>query len=225
MLRKTSESKKEIDVILCVRHAIMCEITPSMRAIYVHWEEETFHHYFFFDGEFTEEEEEDARCIETEVFSQILDDFKFFEFHCKRLDYPAPIECPGICVYKRKEANSPQHQFRTLKDRGLISDVSSADKKWQAIALSGLEALIGSVTANLRIVEATWNEISITLSFIYDEPFSKEDEEEGEKVAARMAKDFPDSIVSTSSLRIDFPNVFPKHQEGNFSWLYARKEM
>src|SRR5574338_1498075 len=135
---------EEIDILISAWRSIVTEITPNMRAIYIDWDEETIHHYFFFDGEFTEEEEEDARCIETEVTAQISYLF-MCELHCIRLDYPAPVVCPGICIYKRKEANSSHHEFHTLVER----KIDTSDRKW-SIVLSGLEALIGSVTPNLR---------------------------------------------------------------------------
>ncbi len=94
-------SAREQRILISLWGALLGEITPNMRAVYVDWDEETIHLYFVFDGEFTDEEQEEVSCIETEVISQMPDDM--YELHCMQKDAPLPIDCPGRCVYKRKE--------------------------------------------------------------------------------------------------------------------------
>jgi hypothetical protein len=94
-------SDREQTILLSVWAALIGEITPKMRAIYVDWDENTISLYFFVDGEFSEEEKEDMSCIVTEVVAQMPDNM--FEEFFERLDYPNPIACPGRCVFKRKE--------------------------------------------------------------------------------------------------------------------------
>lgn len=102
MDHEVKRSAREEDVLLAIWKALLGQITPNMRAIYIDWDEEVIRLYFFFDGDITEEEREDISCIETEVISQIPD--SMYELHCIRLDCPKPIVCSGSCVYKRKEA-------------------------------------------------------------------------------------------------------------------------
>jgi hypothetical protein len=102
--------------------------------------------------------------------------------------------------------------------------IDEQNQRENDIILSGQEALIGVVPPNLRVVEMTWDEKNIHLYFIYDGAFTKEEEDDSKQVAEKMAEDFPESKVSASCERVDFPGEFPVRVEKNRIWLYARRE-
>lgn len=103
-------------------------------------------------------------------------------------------------------------------------EIDAENQRRLDFILSGQEALIGVVTPNLRVVQMTWDEKNITLYFVYDGAFTKEDEEESKRVAEKMAQDFPEYRVSATCQRVDFPQEFPVLTEKNRTWLYARRE-
>ena len=90
---------------LSLQRALLGMITSNIRAVYADSKDLQIVIYFFFDGEFTEDEVEEVSCVETEVLADIMDIDESIrsKTHCIRADYPSRINCPGICVYKRKE--------------------------------------------------------------------------------------------------------------------------
>ncbi len=106
----------------------------------------------------------------------------------------------------------------------MAREITPENQKRIDIILSGQEALVGTISPNLRVVEAAWDDNKIVLTFIYDGPFSKEDEEESKKVAAKMGRDFRTIHIEATCLTIDYPNPLPKQEGQNYTWLFARKE-
>lgn len=103
-------------------------------------------------------------------------------------------------------------------------EIDALNRKRINIILSGQRALLGTITSKLRIVETVWDEIKITLYFIYDGPFSKENEDQSKLVARIIQQDFMNYTVEAICLRIDYPNDFPARIGKNCTLLYARKE-
>ena len=106
----------------------------------------------------------------------------------------------------------------------MAREITPENQKRIDIILSGQEALVGTISPNLRVVEAAWDDNKIGLTFIYDGPFSKEDEEESKNVAAKMGRDFRTIHIEATCLTIDYPNPLPKQEGQNYTWLFARKE-
>jgi hypothetical protein len=106
----------------------------------------------------------------------------------------------------------------------MADELSPENQRRIDIILSGQAALVGSVGANLRVVQVTWKETKIHLYFIYDGKFTNEDEEECNKVAERMQRDFSNTNIEVSHLQVDYPQKLPTPLEKQYTWLYARRE-
>ncbi len=103
---KYNDEKRKTYILLSLQFALLGEISPNVRAIFVDWNSSTITLYFIFDGELSEEDKENASCIETE-FSCCLpieEEQIRYTTNCIRIDAPKPIPQFGReCVYKRKE--------------------------------------------------------------------------------------------------------------------------
>jgi len=100
-MQGSERSAREQSILMSLWGALLGQVTPNMRAIFVDWNETFLCVYFVYDGAFTEEEKEAAECIGSEVCADFFD--SEFDLQCNRIDYPQPISCPGKCVFMRKE--------------------------------------------------------------------------------------------------------------------------
>jgi hypothetical protein len=91
-----------ISAILSMNRALLGEVSPSLRAAKIKWNEEIAHLYFYYDGKISEEDYEAAECVATEIIADFPD--HKFEIDITRWDYPKPIpQEGGETVYRRKE--------------------------------------------------------------------------------------------------------------------------
>jgi hypothetical protein len=91
------------EVLGSVRRALIGNVTPNLRAVYVDLEEELITLLFYYNDPLSEDEEELASLTDTEFIS----DFPSPEYKtdCKVhvIPYPQKIEKKGYCVYRRYE--------------------------------------------------------------------------------------------------------------------------
>jgi len=96
--------KRRISVLLSCLQAFLGSITPTMRKIYVDWDEKTIWLHVIFDGPITDEMQDEV----TFIAKKIANDFSQPEFSiqtkCSRIDFPERITLPAKqCVFSRKE--------------------------------------------------------------------------------------------------------------------------
>lgn len=94
-------------------------------------------------------------------------------------------------------------------------------KKETNALLSIWKALVsGGITPNMRAVYIDLNEKSVDLRFIFDGPFTEEEEEEVQCMGSEVVADLPDSEFDLKCERVDYPQpiVGPGH------CVYRRKE-
>jgi hypothetical protein len=92
------------------------------------------------------------------------------------------------------------------------------------VVLNCQQALLKSITPNIRKVVVNWDEHNIMIHFVYDGQYSKEDMEEAERVAAKMRASFPEDDVKINYLRLDFPTPLYTLGLGEQA-IYVRKEV
>lgn len=86
-----------------IQRALLGNVTPNLRAVYVFIEGENYGIIFYYDKPLSEEEEELASLTDTEFIS----DFPDYETSSsiEVIPYPKPIPQRGFCVYERYEKN------------------------------------------------------------------------------------------------------------------------
>lgn len=94
-----------VSAILSLNKALWGEVSPSLRAARILWNEEKVRVYFFYDGEISENDWESAECVATEVIADFPE--HKLEVDILRWDYPRKIPNEGELVYCRKEGLPP----------------------------------------------------------------------------------------------------------------------
>jgi len=86
-----------------IQRALLGNVTPNLRAVYLFVEEEMYGLIFYYDQPLSEEEEDLASLTDTEFIS----DFPDYQTSCniEVIPYPKPIPKKGFCVYERYEKN------------------------------------------------------------------------------------------------------------------------
>lgn len=97
------ESKDRMHVVLLkVQLALLGEVSPPLRAIFVSWTETSIHLDCYFDGEIDDKDTESMACVDTELVAIFPEDHTIAHT-LHRLDYPTPLPQRLTCVYARRE--------------------------------------------------------------------------------------------------------------------------
>lgn len=90
-------------VLLTFQVALLGMVTPSLRGVTVHWDEQQILAHFLFDGPTGEEEREACSDIEAEVMASFPD--HEVSVLSRRVDFPGDLtgELLDAWVYRRKE--------------------------------------------------------------------------------------------------------------------------
>ena len=83
-------------------------------------------------------------------------------------------------------------------------------------------ALLGMITPQIRGITCGWIDNAITLKFLYDGPYSEDDEEDCEDVVTEIMSHFPEHQVELQMLELQAPESL-KDQYLQ-AWVYLRKE-
>ncbi len=93
---------RRCDVLLAFQRALLGEVTPSLRAVTVRYDETSIHFEAFIDGEIHDEEREAMSLVETEVMAEFPSTHTITH-EVIHLDAPASIPKDRTWVYFRKE--------------------------------------------------------------------------------------------------------------------------
>lgn len=94
------------NVFCSIQRALLGNVTPNLRAVYIRLENETYGLVFFYDKELSEEEEELASLTDTEFIADFPSPDYKTSCAIEILPYPKPIPKKGYCVYERYEKSS-----------------------------------------------------------------------------------------------------------------------
>jgi hypothetical protein len=87
---------------LSFQRGALGEISPSLRAVTLGFQEKLIKGIFYFQGEVSEDNIESVSCIEGEVIADFSEDYTI-DFRIERLDYPGEMKMLDAWVYRRKE--------------------------------------------------------------------------------------------------------------------------
>jgi hypothetical protein len=91
------------DVMASVHSAMLGEIVPNLRAIFVEFDETSVHLRAVFDGPISVEDAEHVNVMETYVIADLPEDNRVTH-SCHRLDAPHPLDfSQGTCAFLRHE--------------------------------------------------------------------------------------------------------------------------
>lgn len=90
-----------VKVLLSILFGLIGEVSPSLRAMRVKWDQKTIYLYFYYDGEISEEDRESAELIGTSIIANFSE--HSLDVNILRLDYPKAIPAEGELVFKRRE--------------------------------------------------------------------------------------------------------------------------
>jgi hypothetical protein len=90
-------------VLLSLQRALLGEVTPTMRAVTVRYDEATARITIYFDGPLTDADRDTASRIETEVMADMSDP-NTVSSTCERVDRPEKIVDSGTWVFARNES-------------------------------------------------------------------------------------------------------------------------
>ncbi|TQV80810.1 hypothetical protein [Denitrobaculum tricleocarpae] len=82
--------------------------------------------------------------------------------------------------------------------------------------------LLRMITPNIRGVTCAVNEQKIQLKFVYEGPYSEEDEEDCDDVATEVIAYFPDHQVDLQIVSMEISDPIDGQMLGD--WAYLRKE-
>lgn len=93
------------NVMCSLQRALIGNVTPNLRAVYIRFENEIYELVFFYDKALSEEEEELASLTDTEFIADFPSTDKT---NCtiEVLPYPKQIPKQGRCVYMRYEKST-----------------------------------------------------------------------------------------------------------------------
>ena len=94
-----------LNVLCSIQRALIGNVTPNLRAVYIHIENETYGLVFFYDKALSEEEEELSSLADTEFIADFPSSDKT-SCTIEVLPYPKPIPKQGRCVYMRYEKSA-----------------------------------------------------------------------------------------------------------------------
>lgn len=90
-------------VMFALQQALLGEVSSSLRAITVAFDETSIDFVAFYDGYISEGDKESMSCVETELLA-FFPETHSIKYELIRLDYPAPIPKDRLWVFYRKEA-------------------------------------------------------------------------------------------------------------------------
>ena len=96
-----------------------------------------------------------------------------------------------------------------------------SDSRQCEVLLSIQSALLGEISASLRVITISWDEKNVKFVSVFDGPISDEDKESMSCVETELIADLPeDNNIAYQMIRIDAPQRVVA--EG--VWVYARRE-
>ena len=97
------DTEIQISLLLSAQRALLGEITPNIRHIWIGLIDKTIQFIVIFDGEISEDDEDNMSCVGTEIVSDFYDLFINEQF--LSIPYPEHYVIPEnhFCVYARKE--------------------------------------------------------------------------------------------------------------------------
>jgi len=200
-------------------------VTPTLRQVWIDWDDREIVLYFIFDGKITDDMEDDAECVATEVIAYVPE-FKLVDTKYIQIDYPKEIRPFGkICAYARYEP-FVHASFDTHTDFSEIkaSEIEEIYKRRMSVLLSCQQALLGSITPTMRNILVDWDEKTIWFHVIFDGPITEEMRNIVQQVEKKITFDFPppDFSIHTKCSRIDFPERISLQAE---QYVFSRKEI
>lgn len=101
---KLPEIKLDEDIPLCMRRALLGQVTPSLRGVTVGWDESTIRIVAYYDKEITELDRELMEDVETHIMSDFPGIY-WVELVAERYDAPLPLseKTLGMWVFRRFE--------------------------------------------------------------------------------------------------------------------------
>lgn len=97
-------SQNQLSILCYAQRALLGNITPNLRAIYVVIKNDTsFKLVLYYDKPLSEDEEELASLIDTNIFSDFSPFVYDTDYIVKVIPYPNEIPKEGYCVYRRFE--------------------------------------------------------------------------------------------------------------------------
>jgi hypothetical protein len=94
--------ESRVEVLLAMQLALVGEVFPSLRQVWVLWSDNEIVVMHYIDGDPRAEDLESISVVETELIALFPVDVRI-ESRGIRLDYPGPIPKEGHCVYARRE--------------------------------------------------------------------------------------------------------------------------
>lgn len=202
--------------LLAIQSALLGEITPELRTVFINLdtEEQILYTYFYYDGEASEQKIDLWDCVVTEASADLGPDC-FVESKIERLDYPAKIPPHGYCAYLRKE-NIESENYSLPKVKITKMSVGYA-------LLSMQHALLGKVTPELRAVVIDFEKEDhplLYVRFYYDGEIPQTLCDLWNFSIEAAKSDFGNCLLDAAVERIDFPQSYPFRGR----YAYLRKE-
>lgn len=92
------------DVLVALQEALLGEVSPTLRAITVEYDDTSIHFDAYYDGEITDDYREAMLRVDTEVMAVFPETHKISHSVIRR-DYPELIPKDRIWAYHRQEGN------------------------------------------------------------------------------------------------------------------------
>ena len=194
-------------------------IFPKLRFVSLSCEELYITLYFYVDGALSDDDEESINLMAGYFDSDFTEkEIEKVSIEIERRDFPDAItNCPGNCVYARKEM-PPVGKT----SRGVLTEkwIDRRDK----ILLALQRALINNIFPQIRSVHVRWKETSTTISFCIDGALSDDDKKSLKLIHAYFCLQFPHEEMEQCDIAIIRINLPKQITESYGTLAYLRKE-
>ncbi|MBS0653813.1 MAG: hypothetical protein JSR39_09875 [Verrucomicrobia bacterium] len=209
------------ELLLSVQGAMLKAVTPQLRAVTVdiNPEKAELSIVFFYDGEITDElfDLASIAAVEVDIFPF---DYVVVGDNSVQLDFPKEIPIQGRLAYLRHEPNLP-----TIKMEDKLFLLKEPVKPLHIFCLDMQEALLGKVSPALRRVRVSIDpdHKKLISHFYYDGEISDVDLYLAKAAIHDSIISFPDYVMESQILRIDYPNEIPADGCRAVYWRWENK--
>lgn len=206
--------KEESELLLSARMALIGEVPPNLRGVAIESNRDNIIIYFYNNGTMTDEEKNDYRCIGTEIIA----DFNsgMIDERIIQLDYPIQIPSHRYWAYRRKEKLSSSFEMLSFSEHYIKKTIN----RDAYLLLSTQQALLGTITHNLRGVAVDEINDKVNIYFYYDSDQIDKKNINHDNILSQITRELGHIIINEKIIPLNYPSNFPDHR----LWVYRRKE-
>ena len=214
--------RRDEGVKIAVHEALIGNIGPRLRRLYILYGDTSIHLDCYFDGQVSDEDRDSMASAEMKLSAMFPDNHRS-SHTIHRRDYPEPHPKIRICVFARREPEGVLKGDISATMRALhrYQPREGKNLRYETVRLAVQEALIGKIGPRLRKLDVLYGDSSIHLDCYFDGEVSDKDRESMARLEAELRGwSAGTRRISHEIHRRDYPEMLPTNWMGAF----ARRE-